>query len=224
MPGPSCKCPDILIVLGTGNPIYNFDVYKTEKACNEGIGQWPPKMWGLLALCEKHRAITSSDKSTAEKEEELGQLCVEFAGYIAKFVLGYSDLDFGVKRELLRFLSEDADLRFLSPDESPGLSYLPDARHEMFGKACETLDKLFKLSRPNNLKSRLKRNEFLSFMDERGRQYFYHDDFYPGDGGEAAAESIIYQPNNTWISDLHCKRPSRGTRAATSEDAKKERK
>ena len=211
-------------MLGTGNPIYNFDVYKTEKACNEGIGQWPPKMWGLLALCEKHRAITSSDKSTAEKEEELGQLCVEFAGYIAKFVLGYSDLDFGVKRELLRFLSEDADLRFLSKDESPGLSYLPDARHEMFGTGREALAKLFKISGPYILKDKLKSSQFLSFMDESGRQYFYHDDFYPGDGGEAAAESIFYRPHLTRISDLHCKRLPPWIRAATSEDAKNERK
>ena len=214
-------------MLGTGNPfnpIENLEVYKTEKACNEGCGQWPLKMWELITLCEKHRAITSSDKSTAEKEEELGQLCVEFAGHIAKFVLGYSDLDYEEKRELLRFLSKDADLRFTSKDESPGFSFLPDARHGVFGTGREALAKLFKISGPYILKDKLKSSQFLSFMDESGRQYFYHDDFYPGDGGEAAAESIIYQPNNTWISDLHCKRPSRGTRAATSEDAKKERK
>ena len=211
-------------MLGTGNPIYNFDVYKTEKACNEGIGQWPPKMWGLLALCEKHSAITSSDKSTAEKEEELGQLCAEFAGYKAKFVLGYSDLDYGEKRELLWFLSEDADLRFLSRDESPGFSFMPDARHGVFGTGREALAKLFKISGPYILKDKLKSSQFLSFMDESGRQYFYHDDFYPGDGGEAAAESIFYRPHLTRISDLHCKRLPPWIRAATSEDAKNERK
>ena len=186
-------------MLGTGNPhnpIENLEVYVTEQKYNKGHGQWGAKMWGQLTLCEKHRAITSSDKSTAEKEEELGQLCAEFAGYNAKFVLGYSDLDYGEKCELLWFFSEDADLRFLTKDESLGFSFLPDARHEMFGTGCEALAKLFKLSGPNILKNKLKSSQFLSFMDKSGRQYFYHDELYPGDGGEAASESIIYQPNN----------------------------
>ena len=215
-------------MLGTGNPrnhIDNLEVFMAEKKYKDGRGQWGQKWWGAAKLCERYRAIvTTSDKSPAEQEKELDQLCAEFAGYIARFNLDCSDLDYGEKRELLRFLSKDADLRFTSKDESPGFSFMPDARHGVFGTGREALAKLFKLSGPNILKNKLKSSQFLSFMDESGRQYFYHDDFYPGDGGEAAAESIFYRPHLTRISDLHCKRLPPWIRAATSEDAKNERK
>ena len=193
------------------------------KKYKDGWGQWASKWWEAVTLCEKYRARTTSDKSRAEKEKELDQLCAEFAGYITRFNLDCPDLDC---RELLRFLSEGADLRFLSisKDESPGFSYLTDTKHNAFGTPCEAIAKLFKLSARGHLKRKTKASQFLSFKDKGGRQHFYNDEFYPGHGGEAASESFVYQPNNPWISDLQCKRPPPGKRAATSEDAKKERK
>ena len=224
VPRPLCKCPDISIVLGTGNPGYeNIEDYMAWKKYKDGWGQWGHKFWWAAMLCEKYRAIASSGKSSAEKEKELGQLCAEFAGYIARFNLDCSDLDYGEKRELLRFLSTDADLRFLSPDESPGLSYLPGARHDVFGTACKALAKLFKMSE-RALKYTLKSCGFLSFMDKSGRQYFYNDGFHPGHDGEVASESIIIRDALKGNSDLQCKRPPPGKRVATSEDAKKKRK
>ena len=216
-------------MLGTGNTrnhIDNLEVFMAEKKYKDGRGQWGQKWWGAAKLCERYRAIvTTSDKSPAEQEKELDQLCAEFAGYIAKFKLECPGLD----REFVRFLSEDADLRFLSnsKDESPGFSYLTDAKHNAFGTPCEALAKLFKLRGhrgPAVLRRNTKASQFLSFKDKGGRQYFYNDEFYPGHGGEAALESLVYRDELVASSELQCKRPPPGNRAAISEDAKKKRK
>ncbi|EJK76085.1 hypothetical protein THAOC_02175 [Thalassiosira oceanica] len=192
-------------------------------ALHQGRGTMGLKWGSVTTLSETHRAIMISDKTHTKKEEELVQLCAEFAGFVARFNLDSSVLGNEEYLEFVRFLSEDADLRFNPEDESPGFSFLSGARHEVFGMASEALAKLFKLGTPTRLKQKLKACQFLFYVDKSGRQYFYHDEFRPGHDGEEASEFIALQQDKVKFKDLQCKRPPPELRAATSEDAKKKR-
>lgn len=206
-----------------GTKSENLEVHLAKMHYIKGEGQWGLKWGSVTTLSETHRAIMISDKTHTKKEEELVQLCAEFAGFVARFNLDSSVLGNEEYLEFVRFLSEDADLRFNPEDESPGFSFLSGARHEVFGMASEALAKLFKLGTPTRLKQKLKACQFLFYVDKSGRQYFYHDEFRPGHDGEEASEFIALQQDKVKFKDLQCKRPPPELRAATSEDAKKKR-